>query len=241
MKPKVALVTGAAGGIGLAVACELRIKGYEVIGVDHIASTNPAYVAFFTNDICDEDAWGAIADFIEVKYGSLHALVNIAGRNYYSLLELSDLDEWRNMFEVNVLGMVSAIKHCGRLMRRTSGSAVVNMSSISSQIGSIGYAAYCATKGAVESLTKSLSLEFAPNVRVNAIAPGWVETNFTLEGLLQSDDPVIYRKRVEEMHALNRVGTPEEIAKSIGWLLSSDASFVTGSVIVVDGGYMIKN
>lgn len=241
MKQKVAVVTGAAGGIGLAVAHDLYTKGYHVIGIDQVPSANPEFELFFTSDICDEEAWEAITNHVELEYGSLDALVNIAGRNYYSLIELSDLDSWRSMFDVNVLGMVTSIKHCGRLMRRNEGSAIVNMSSISAQIGSIGYAAYCATKGAVDSLTKSLALEFAPTVRVNAIAPGWVETNFTMEGLQMSDDPLRYRKQVEAMHALDRVGTSAEIAKSIGWLLSPEASFITGSIIVVDGGYLIKN
>lgn len=241
MREKIAIVTGAAGGIGLAVAHDLESKGYRVIGTDHVASSSSVFANFFTNDVCDEEAWDAIANYVEEEYGSLDGLVNIAGRNYYSLIELSDLDAWRNMFEVNVLGMVTSIKYCGRLMRRNPGSSIVNMSSISAQIGSVGYAAYCATKGAVDALTKSLALEFAPNVRVNAIAPGWIETNFTMEGLELSDDPVQYRNQVEKMHALDRVGTPSEVAMSISWLLSSEASFITGSIIVVDGGYLIKN
>ena len=115
------------------------------------------------------------------------------------------------------------------------------MSSISASIGSDGYAAYCATKGAVDSLTKSLALELAPEIRVNAIAPGWIETPFTLDGLQKAHDPVAYRKKVESMHALNRVGLPAEIAKSIFWISGPESSFMTGSVVVVDGGYIIKN
>jgi NAD(P)-dependent dehydrogenase (short-subunit alcohol dehydrogenase family) len=241
MKQKVAVVTGAAGGIGLAVALDLHGKGYHVLGVDRVASENTSFADFFIHDICDEESWSALAGQVEREYGSLDALVNIAGRNYYSPIESSDLNEWRSMFDVNVLGMVTSIKHCGHLLRKTENSSIVNMSSISAHIGSHGYAAYCATKGAVDSLTKSLALEFAPTVRVNAVAPGWIETNFTMEGLLLSEDPVEYRRQVEKMHALERVGSPAEIAKTISWLLSADASFVTGSVIVVDGGYLIKN
>jgi NAD(P)-dependent dehydrogenase (short-subunit alcohol dehydrogenase family) len=241
MKQKVAVVTGAAGGIGLAVAIDLHGKGYHVLGVDRVASENTSFEGFFTHDICDEESWSALTGQVEREYGSLDALVNIAGRNYYSPIESSDLNEWRSMFDVNVLGMVTSIKHCGHLLRKTENSSIVNMSSISAHIGSHGYAAYCATKGAVDSLTKSLALEFAPTVRINAVAPGWIETNFTMEGLLLSEDPVEYRRQVEKMHALERVGSPAEIAKTISWLLSADASFVTGSVIVVDGGYLIKN
>jgi 3-oxoacyl-[acyl-carrier protein] reductase len=136
---------------------------------------------------------------------------------------------------------VLAIKNLVPLLKVSNDPAIINMSSISGYIGSVGYAAYCTSKGAVDSLTKSLALELAPKIRVNAIAPGWIETPFTVEGLEKSEDPVKYRKDVETMHALNRVGMPEEIAKSIYWMSSPESSFMTGSVVIVDGGYMIKN
>lgn len=242
---KVAVVTGAAGGMGSAVVAEFHKHGFKVIGVDHKSGKTKSGKTecdeFFTGDICDEALWRTISTTISEKYGKVDALVNIAGRNYLSLINEADLNQWRNMFDVNVIGMVTSIKHMKQLLDKGEAPTVVNMSSIASYIGSIGYAAYCATKGAVDSLTKSLALEFAPKIRVNAIAPGWIETPFTVEGLEKSEDPVQYRKDVEAMHALQRVGTPQEIAQSIYWMSSSESSFMTGSVVIVDGGYMIKN
>ena len=237
---RVAVVTGASGGMGRATVKEFKSKGYVVIGIDS-KSGNAECDHFFEGDICDENLWSAIATAISQQYGNVDALVNIAGRNYLSLIDSADLEQWRNMFEVNVIGMVTSIKHLKKLLDKGEAPAIVNMSSISGYIGSVGYAAYCSTKGAVDSLTKSLALELAPKIRVNAIAPGWIETPFTVEGLEKSADPVAYRRDVESMHALNRVGTPEEIAKSIFWMCSSESSFMTGSVVIVDGGYMIKN
>jgi NAD(P)-dependent dehydrogenase (short-subunit alcohol dehydrogenase family) len=237
---RVAVVTGASGGMGSATVREFKSKGYVVIGVD--SKGNSAECDhFFQGDICDESLWGAIATAISEQYGKVDALVNIAGRNYLSLIDSADLAQWRNMFEVNVIGMVTSIKHLKRLLDKGEAPAIVNMSSISGYIGSVGYAAYCSTKGAVDSLTKSLALELAPKIRVNAIAPGWIETPFTVEGLEKSADPVAYRRDVEAMHALNRVGKPEEIAQSIYWMCSPESSFMTGTVVIVDGGYMIKN
>ena len=145
------------------------------------------------------------------------------------------------MFDVNVLGMVIGIKHLTPFLKKSHNATIVNMSSISAHIGSVGYAAYVATKGAVDSLTKSLALELAPSIRVNAVAPGWIETPFTVEGLNLADDPVAYRKNVENMHALKRVGTAEEIASAIYFLTSEESSFITGSILTADGGYLIKN
>ena len=238
---KVVLVVGSSGGIGNATVKEFRKHDFKVVGVDLKASKLDLPDIFIQGEVTNENLWIEVASSIKKEFGQLDVLVNLAGRNYYSLIDESDINQWRNMLDVNVLGMVLSIKHLVPLLKVSSNSAIVNMSSISGYIGSIGYAAYCTSKGAVDSLTKSLALELAPKIRVNAIAPGWIETPFTVEGLEKSEDPVKYRKDVETMHALNRVGMPEEIAKSIFWMSSPESSFMTGSVVVVDGGYMIKN
>jgi NAD(P)-dependent dehydrogenase (short-subunit alcohol dehydrogenase family) len=238
---KVVLVVGSSGGIGNATVREFRKHEFKVVGVDQKASKLDLPDIFIQGEVTDENLWIEVASSIKKEFGQLDVLVNLAGRNYYSLIDESDINQWRNMLDVNVLGMVLAIKNLVPLLKVSNDPAIINMSSISGYIGSVGYAAYCTSKGAVDSLTKSLALELAPKIRVNAIAPGWIETPFTVEGLEKSEDPVKYRKDVETMHALNRVGMPEEIAKSIYWMSSPESSFMTGSVVIVDGGYMIKN
>lgn len=236
----VLVITGAAGGMGRATIKEFRSHGFKIVGFDRFPDKE-ACDLFFQGEVTDEELWTNAKDSIEKAYGQVDVLVNLAGRNYLANIDECSLDEWRNMFEVNVLGMVASIKHMKGLLECASAPTIVNMSSISGYIGSVGYAAYCSTKGAIDSLTKSLALELAPKIRINAIAPGWIETPFTVEGLEKSPDPIKYRKDVEAMHALARVGKPEEIAKSIYWMSSSNSSFMTGSVVIVDGGYMIKN
>lgn len=237
---KVVVVTGASGGMGAATVREFKANGFIAIGFDRNGDGGECD-HFFRGDILDEGKWSEVAALIGEKYGHLDALVNVAGRNYLANIDLAELDQWRNMFEVNVIGMVASIKHLKALLDKGDSPAIVNMSSISSNMGSIGYAAYCATKGAVNSFTKSLALELAPKIRVNAIAPGWIETPFTVEGLEKSPDPVQYRREVEAMHALGRVGSPDEIARTIYWMCSTSASFMTGSIVTVDGGYLINN
>ena len=233
------VITGSAGGLGGAVSKLFRLKGFTVIGLDLEPSDGVEFS--FEGQVYDEAVWTSIRDCIVSNDLKVEALINIAGRNYFDKIENARLDQWRNMFDVNVLGMVIAIKHMTPFLNNSKGASIVNMSSISAQIGSVGYAAYVATKGAVDSLTKSLALELAPQIRVNAVAPGWIETPFTLEGLNLAEDPAAYRKKVEQMHALGRVGTSEEIASVIYFLTSKESSFVTGSIVTADGGYLIKN
>jgi NAD(P)-dependent dehydrogenase (short-subunit alcohol dehydrogenase family) len=239
--PKVAVVTGALGGIGSATCDLFASKGYQVYGVDRQRGSRASIAHLFVGDVCDETLWTSVHDYVDDSHGHLDALMNIAGRNYFALIADADLGEWRSMMDINVLGMVVPIKHLIGLLRKANAPAIVNMGSISGQIGSVGYSAYVTTKGAVDSLTKSLALELGPQVRINAVCPGWIETPFTTDGLNLVADPVAYRREVEAMHALGRVGTPSEVAETIYWLASPAASFVTGSIVVVDGGYLIKN
>ena len=233
------VITGAAGGMGSAVAALFRSKGYQVLGTDcqEIAGVDFQVVG----DVADEVTWGKISTVIEQNDLEVVSLINIAGRNYFNLVDDAIKSEWLNMFEVNVVAMVIGIKHLVPYLRKAKAASIVNMSSISAQIGTSGYSAYVATKGAVDSLTKALALELAPQIRINAVAPGWIETPFTVAGLNLTQDSVAHRKKAEQMHALNRVGTPEEIAKVIYFLASSESSFLTGSIVVADGGYLIKN
>jgi dihydroanticapsin dehydrogenase len=233
------VVTGSAGGMGAAVVQLFRSKGFTIIGLD--LKPSPSVYYSFVGDVYDEKIWEKISECIRSNNLEVSSLINIAGRNYFDKIEDARLDQWRDMFDVNVLGMVIGIKHIAPFLKKTKNASIVNMSSISAHIGSVGYAAYVATKGAVDSLTKSLALELAPSVRVNAVAPGWIETPFTVEGLNLAEDPEAYRKSVEAMHALKRVGTAEEIAAVIYFLTSEASSFMTGSIITADGGYLIKN
>jgi len=236
---KTVVITGAAGGMGGATAALFKSRGYQILGTDNKKITGVDFEV--VGDVADEATWRKITGVVEQNKLELTSLINIAGRNYFDLITDAKKDEWLNMFEVNVVAMVLGIKHMSPFLRQSKDATIVNMSSISAQIGTSGYAAYVATKGAVDSLTKALALELAPQIRVNAVAPGWIETPFTVAGLNLSADPIAYRKEAEGMHALNRVGLPDEIAKVIYFLATEESSFMTGSIVVADGGYLIKN
>ena len=225
--------------MGGATAALFKSRGYQILGTDNKKITGVDFEV--VGDVANEATWQKITGVVEQNKLELTSLINIAGRNYFDLITDAKKDEWLNMFEVNVVAMVLGIKHISPFLSQSKDATIVNMSSISAQIGTSGYAAYVATKGAVDSLTKALALELAPQIRVNAVAPGWIETPFTVAGLNLSADPIAYRKEAEGMHALNRVGLPDEIAKVIYFLATEESSFMTGSIVVADGGYLIKN
>ena len=236
---KTVIITGAAGGMGGATLNLFKSRGYKVLATDRVEVTGSDFQV--VGDVSDEATWQKITKIIDQEALEVTSLINIAGRNYFDLITEAKKSEWLNMFEVNVVAMVLGIKHVLPYLRKSKQGTIVNMSSIAAQIGTSGYSAYVASKGAVDSLTKALALELAPEVRINAVAPGWIETPFTVAGLNLSPDPVAYRKEAEQMHALNRVGTPQEIANVIYFLASEESSFMTGSIVTSDGGYLIKN
>ena len=221
---KVAVVTGGGRGIGAAVAVALREAGAEVV----IASRSEGVVT----DVTDIDSVRAMA----AEIGRIDVLVNNAGVCYHRpALEVPD-EEWRSVWDVNVDGVWNCSRVVGEQMIERGGGVIVNIGSISAMIVNRPQwqPAYNASKAAVHQLTKSLAAEWARhNVRVNALAPGYVKTE-----MAPVDDPRFKPLWIDDP-PMGRYALPEEMGPSVVYLASDASSFMTGSVLVVDGGYTV--
>jgi NAD(P)-dependent dehydrogenase (short-subunit alcohol dehydrogenase family) len=247
---KTALITGAAGGIGVATAHLFASEGASVGLLDLPASkgqqvadvieSSGGRAIFAPVDLLFEDQISAAVQQVYQAFGRLDYLMNIAGINHLSRIEDMEVAAWDRMMNVNVRAMVLTMKYAAPLIAR-QGGAVVNMASVSAFVGSDGYAAYVTTKGAVISLTRSAALELAPmNIRVNAVAPGWVDTPFTDAAVALAPDPAVVLASAKTEHVLGRMAQPEEIAEGIAFLCSDASSFIAGETLFVDGGFMVK-
>jgi NAD(P)-dependent dehydrogenase (short-subunit alcohol dehydrogenase family) len=248
---RVAVVTGAARGIGAETARLLSERGAAVglLDVEERAAAEleaelrgrGGRALAIPTDVRSEASIRQALEVVQAELGRPTILANVAGTNRYGRVESLAIEDWDLLMEVNVRGMFLTIKHAVPAMRAAGGGSIVNLSSVSAEIGATGYCAYHTSKGAVISLTRALALELAPdNIRVNAVCAGWVDTRFSDEALARSEDPRAARRAAESAHALGRMATPEEVARAIGFLVSGESSFVTGTPLFVDGGFMIK-
>jgi NAD(P)-dependent dehydrogenase (short-subunit alcohol dehydrogenase family) len=234
-----AVITGAAGGIGGAVAGAFERAGYALALLDRLAVDLPG-AECITLDLTDPDAVGAAFERIASRGQRIDALINVAGINHRAPVREMQVADWDRVMDVNVGHMFLTAKHAVPLMG--DGGAIVNMASISGHVATPDYPAYVTTKAAVESFTVSLCQEVgARGIRVNAVAPGWVNAGFTDAALAAADNPDNIHAAARDAHLLGRMAEPEEIADAVVWLASSAASFVTGQTLFVDGGLMRKH
>jgi NAD(P)-dependent dehydrogenase (short-subunit alcohol dehydrogenase family) len=235
---RVVLVTGAASGLGLACAQRFATEGARVVGCDvQDAPSDYAGASFARVDVTDERAVADLVASTLAEHGRLDAVANAAGIAGGGPAHLVSLDDWERVLRVNLTGTFLVCKHTVVPMMEAGAGSIVNFASIEGLEGTEGGSAYNASKGAVVILTKNLAIDYGRRgVRVNCICPGFIETPL-FRSVMDSPGMATYRERYREEHKLGRFGRPEEIAGAALFLVSDDASFVTGHALVVDGGF----
>lgn len=238
---KVAVVTGGASGIGLAAAKAYLAKGAKVVIADFNEEggkqetenlKNDGEAAFVKVDVASEESVENMIKFAVDTFGTVDIVVNNAGIGALSETHELSYEDYHKVISINQDGVFFGAKHAIRHMMNNGGGVIINTASILGSVGEAGAFAYNASKGAVNLMTKSLALQYADkNIRVNAVAPGYVESGMVSRDAL---GPEFYDQLVGK-HPIGRLGRPEEIAHAIIFLSEND--FMTGATVLVDGGY----
>jgi NAD(P)-dependent dehydrogenase (short-subunit alcohol dehydrogenase family) len=237
---KVAIITGAASGMGAATARVFAREGAKVIIADlledegaKVAEEIGAAARFERLDVTDEEGWETVVSATLRHFGRLDILVNNAGISGNSVTDLYSTEAWHRILSINATGVFLGAKHAIREMIG-KGGAIVNMSSINGFVGSEGaHMAYHASKGAVRLMTKTIAVQHAKDgIRCNSVHPGAMPPMRTA---IRSRDPVWRAERIKTI-PMGRAGEVEEVANAVLFLASDEASYITGTELVVDGG-----
>lgn len=243
------LITGAGSGIGRTAAIEFAERGTSVVVADVDVAGGEETVELIENaegdavfvkaDVTDPADTQAMVDTAVDEYGRLDYAFNNAGiGGEQATVTDYSTEQWQTVIDVNLVGVFNSLHaEINQMQEQESGGVVVNMASVLGKVGFETSSAYVAAKHGVIGLTKTAALEYAESgVRVNAVTPGFIKTPLLEEGGITSDPEVL--EQIESRHAMNRLGTPEEVANAVIWLSSDEASFVTGEAFAVDGGYL---
>ena len=238
LKDKRTLITGGAGGIGSATARRFLEEGARVYVLDRdeaacqrLEKELPALHGYIIADVADPDSVErAFAELDRLAKG-VDVLINNAGISIrHAFIDIT-LEEWRSVMDVNLNGVFYAAQQAARRMRAGSGGVIINMGSTNGLAGYHHYADYNATKAGVIELSRSMALELAPTIRVNAVCPGFIMTP-----MQEAEYTIEMRQAYENKLPLRKLGKPEDVAALFAFLASDDAAFITGQYFVIDGG-----
>jgi NAD(P)-dependent dehydrogenase (short-subunit alcohol dehydrogenase family) len=236
------VITGAGAGIGRACAREFAERGAQVVAADINGASAVAVAADIGGfavqvDVADPESVQSLVRQTMDRFGGVASLVNNAAIQVNRTIEDTTPEDWARQMAVNVGGVFLCSKYFLPALRESRG-AIVNMASVNGFFVEPGCAGYCATKGAIIALTKAMAIDHGrQGIRVNCICPGYIDAGLA-EGYFEAQaDPTAARAAAGNLHALGRIGRPEEVAKLAVFLAGADSSFMTGSAVVVDGGF----
>jgi meso-butanediol dehydrogenase/(S,S)-butanediol dehydrogenase/diacetyl reductase len=244
LQGKTCVITGGASGIGQA-ACRLFAReGATVVVADkmlvaaqEVASAIAGNAIAIEVDVAKSNSVQNLIETVIHRYDRLDVLVNNAGYGFAGTVTDTSEADWNQLMQVNVNGVFFGCKYAIPEMAKRGGGSIINTASVVANVGIRGRAAYCASKGAVAALTRAMALDHvADNIRINAICPGTIDSPYFQHIFATAPNAAELRRELEARQAMNRLGRPEEIAAGMVFLASDESSFMTGSLLTIDGG-----
>ena len=237
MTKKTAIVTGGSRGIGRAIIEKLVVDGFQIVtcGRGSRPADLPSDILWVTANIARTEDAVSVCQAARQHFGSIDLLVNNAGTQVEKTIAESDDDDWDAVIGTNCKGVFNMSREALKDMQNSAGN-IINIGSISGHVSDPSMALYNASKAFVHGLTRSIAVDHGPQVRCNAICPGWIMTQMSEDGFALANDPEKAMSDALARHPVERFGKPEDIAEMVSWLASDKSAYVSGACFTVDGG-----